>query len=43
MEQQHSEDIFNGNPPVAECNTDDEEVEESIQLNPKDILILMKA
>ena len=43
MEQQHSEDIFYGNPPVAESNTDDEEVEESIQLNPKDILILMKA
>ena len=30
MEQQHCEDVFEGDPPVAESNKDDEEVEESI-------------
>ena len=38
MEQQHCEDVFEGDPPIAESNKDDEEVEESIQLNHKDIL-----
>ena len=38
MEQQHCEDVFEGDPPIAESNKDDEEAEESIQLNRKDIL-----
>ena len=33
MEQQHCEDVFEGDPPIAESNKDDKEVEESIQLN----------
>ena len=26
MEQQHCEDVFEGDPPIAESNKDDEEV-----------------
>lgn len=29
MEHQHCEDVFEGDPPVAESNKYDEEVEES--------------